>query len=98
MLPSRIGAICSIILLIFITSFTGYKIYILQAKKSIDVVQAVKENHFDENYIFSGKQGLNVAVAIYDPANPGTHKHIDPSYGRIRFSKLKWERVEARVF
>ena len=80
------------------TSFAGYKIHILQAKESINVVQVVKENHFDENYIFSGKQGLNVAVAIYNPFDPSTHKHIDPAYGRIRVRKTKWERVEAGVY
>ena len=45
--PSIVGAICSIILTIVLLAFAGYKVSILEGKKSIDIVQAVVENHFD---------------------------------------------------
>ena len=70
-------------------AFTGYKISILSDKKNIDIVQAVKENHFDDSHVFSAKQGLNIAVGVYQPNDPSTLQLIDPSYGRIRFNKLK---------
>ena len=41
--------------LIVLAMYTGYKISVLVGKKSIDIVQAVKENRFDENYEFGGK-------------------------------------------
>ena len=45
-------------------TYAGYKLYILEGKKSIDIVQAVKENHFESFSIFAAEQGLNVAVAV----------------------------------
>ena len=63
-LPSKSGALCSILLLIIMLVYTGYKISILEGKKDIDIVQAVKENHFDNSHVFGAEQGLNLAVAV----------------------------------
>ena len=63
-LPSKLGALFSILLLILMLIYTGYKISILQGKKDIDIVQAVKENHFDSSHVFGAEQGLNLAVAV----------------------------------
>ena len=57
-LPSKTGAVCSILLTILMLAYTGYKISILTGKKDIDIVQAVKENHFDYSHIFGAAQGL----------------------------------------
>ena len=54
-LPSKMGAFCSIFLIICMVTFAGYKISILEGKKNIDIVQAVIEDHFDDDYEFSGK-------------------------------------------
>ena len=51
-LQSKMGALCSIILLILMLIYTGYKISILEGKKDIDIVQAIKENHFDQSHVF----------------------------------------------
>lgn len=69
-LQSKIGALCSVLLLVAMISYAGYKIYILEGRNSIDIIQAVKENHFDDNNIFSGNQGLNLAVAVYSTLAP----------------------------
>ena len=84
------GALCSLLLLIIMISYAGYKVSILEGKKNIDVVQAVKERHFDDSHVFGSEQGLNVAVAVYNIFESHTHEHIDPSYGRIRFQKTQW--------
>ena len=63
-MPSKTGALCSILLLILMLIYTGYKLSILEGKKDIDIVQAVKEDHFDESHMFGAAQGLNVAVAV----------------------------------
>ena len=63
-LPTKMGALCSIILLILMLIYTGYKISILEGKKDIDIVQAIKENHFDYSHVFGAAQGLNVATAV----------------------------------
>ena len=52
-LPSKVGALCSILLFVVMIVYTGYKISILNGKKSIDIIQAVKENHFDDSHIFT---------------------------------------------
>ena len=79
------GALCSLLLLVIMLAYTGYKIYILEGKKSIDIIQAVQENYFDDSHEFDSKQGLNVAVGVFDALRPKTLKPVDPSYGRIRF-------------
>ena len=81
------GALCSILLLVLMLTYTGYKISRLTGRKNIDIIQAVKENHFDANHVFGAKQGLNIAVGVFDPFTPSTLQHIDSSYGRIKFSK-----------
>ena len=72
-LTSKIGALCSILFLISMLTYTGYKVYILESKKSIDIVQAVKEDHFDDSHVFGFEQGLNLAVAVYDIYDRTTH-------------------------
>ena len=37
-LSSKMGALCSLVLLILVLAYSCYKVYILQAKKSIDIV------------------------------------------------------------
>ena len=93
-LPSKMGALCSILLLVILITFASYKIYILQARKSIDIIQAVKENHFDHTYVFGPEQGLNIAAAVFDPTDESTFEMIDPSYGRMRFSLESWSRSD----
>ena len=70
--------------------YTGYKVSILEGRKSIDIIQAVKENHYDDSYVFSSEMGLNIAIAVFGGFYNDTHTLIDPSYGKIRFTKLKW--------
>ena len=65
-LPSKMGALCSILLLIVMVTYTGYKISILEGKKSIDIVSAVRENYFRSDHKFGAQQGLNVAVAVFN--------------------------------
>ena len=90
-LPSGLGAICSILLLVCMLFYTGYKVSILNGKKSIDIVQAVKENHFDSNDKFGAAQGLNIAVSVFDTFDPTSYQLLDPSYGKITFTSLAWE-------
>ena len=92
------GALCSIIVLIILLTYAGYKVSILQGKKSIDIIQAVVENHFDDSYVFDSDQGLNFAVGVLDPFNPDTYKPLDPTFGRIRVTKTDWGINENGVY
>ena len=89
-LPSKMGSLCSILLTVLLIMYAGYKISILEGKKSIDIVQAVQENHFDDTHIFTNQQGLNIAIAVFSYFNPDYQQPIDPSYGKIIFKKSQW--------
>ena len=90
-MPSYMGAFCSIMLFIILIAYAGYKISILEGKKSVDILQAVKEKHYDDSYVFQAEQGINFAVAVKDSVSFHT---IDPSYGRIAFNKASWQVME----
>ena len=53
-LPSKMGTLCSIALLIIMVAYTGYKVSILKDRKSVDILQAVSKYHFDGDHAFRG--------------------------------------------
>ena len=71
---------------------------ILQGKKSIDIIQAVVENHFDDSYVFDSEQGLNFAIGVLNPFSPDTFNPLDPTFGRIKVTKHDWGFDENGVF
>ena len=79
-------------------AYAGYKISVLEGKKSIDIIQAIQENYFDDSYVFSNKQGMNIAAAVFSPFLSDYQKPIDPSYGKIIFQKVDWGRNEKGQF
>ena len=89
-LSSRMGAFCSILLVIIVIGFASYKISILEGKKSIDILSIVVEDSIDDTEVFSAEQGLNIAAAVYSPFDTSRHVPIDPSFGRIKFTKVRW--------
>ena len=97
-LPSKMGVFYSFLLIIILLMYAGYKISLLEGRKSIDIVQAVKENHFDDTYVFTGEQGLNIAVAVFSTRDLSTHQPIDPSYGSISIRKINRRIEEGTVW
>ena len=79
------GACCSFLLFLILISYAGYKVSVLEGKKSVDIVQAVLEDHFDSDFVYSAEEGLNFALAVFNPFDLTTLQSLDPSYGRIRF-------------
>ena len=57
MLLFTIGALCSILLIIILLGYGACKVSILEGKNRVDVIQAVQENYFDDEYVLSGEQG-----------------------------------------
>ena len=88
--PSKMGTFCSLLLMMTVLTFTYYKVDVLLGRKDVDVLSAVAENYFDSSDSFSGKQGLNVAVSLFNAQNSQFTVELDPSYGRIRFQILEW--------
>ena len=66
-LPSKMGTFCSFLLLMIMIAYTGYKVSILEGKKSVEVLQVLEKDHFDDNDSFGANQGLNVAIAVVNP-------------------------------
>lgn len=61
------GALCSLILLITVLSYAGYKVNVLQSKSSVDVTSAIVEGHFNSSFIFGAGQGFKIAAAVGNP-------------------------------
>ena len=89
-IPSPMGSLCTLLLLVFLIVAAVYKVTILEGKKAIDILSVVEENHFDEDFIFGREQGLYIAAGVFNLFDPNTFYPIDPSYGRIKFSKREW--------
>lgn len=81
------GTACSLILMVVLIVYAGYKTSILQHKKSVDILQAVQKYHFDDDYVFGAEQGLNIAAAVVN-LNGSSVGPIDPTYGRLVFNKF----------
>ena len=79
------GTVNSFLLLIVLIVYSYYKFDIMLGKKDVDILSAVKENYFKPDYTFGSKQGLNIAVAVFDPFDPSNYKQLDWSYGQVRF-------------
>ena len=92
------GTFCSFLLVIVLIAFAGYKVYVLENKISVDIVEAVYKNHFDDHYKFGAEQGLNIAVAIVNASDQETYQPLDPLYGRLRVSKTKTGLNEQGIF
>ena len=93
-LPSKMGAISSLFVISLLLVYTYYKFTIMDRKKDVDILSAVRENHFGLDHVFGNDQGLNIAVAVFQPFDPSTLMQLDHSYGRIRFQKFFWGPTE----
>ena len=51
-LPSKTGAICSILLVLIIGSYTLQKMDVLLNKRDVNITTALAENYFDSDYEF----------------------------------------------
>lgn len=90
-LPSKIGALCTYLMVLVLLAYTGYKVDVQLARKSTNIVQAVEEDKFDENSVFGADQGLNIAVGVFSLKNPlDFDGHLDPRYGHIEFKVFSW--------
>ena len=67
--PTWMGTLCSIILLIVIILYTVQKIEVLLTKKDVDVLTAINDTHLDSEFHFGYGQGFNFATKwqnLYD--------------------------------
>ena len=97
-LPSKMGTFCSILLLMILITYTGYKVNILEAKKSVDILQAVSRDHFDDEYVFGAEQGFNIAIAVFSSVDTLANTQIDPRYGKIFARAIDFQFIKDGVF
>ena len=50
---------------------------------------AVRDNHFSDDEAFTGKQGLNIAVAFTSFSSEG-EMELSQEYGEIQFEFARW--------
>lgn len=88
-----IGSAFSLILLAIVLAYAYQKVDVWMNKKDIDIMSSLQTDHFDADYVFDYSQGLNFAFAFtaYDSE---TEDILDPSYGRIIFSRYAWGELE----
>ena len=58
---------------------------VLEGKKSVDILQAVNKEYFDDDHTFGAEQGLNIAISVVNVFDRDTFEPIDPRYGKLRF-------------
>ena len=80
--PTWMGAICSIMLLLIVISYTYQKVDILINKKDVAILSSLYDSYFDSSDQFSSEQGFNLAVAL--------QKDLDPSIARFIFRRYEW--------
>ena len=63
-LKSITGTTLSILLIIFLLGYTALKIDNLIRRSQVDIISAVNEDYYSEDYRFGAKQGFNFAIGI----------------------------------
>ena len=94
---SRCGSICTFSVIILVVWYSYIKMEVLLLRKDVDIISAINEYHYSEDYKFSYKQGINVAVAFTAYDNE-TEWILDPSYGTLEFKTYWWGEQEDSTY
>ena len=46
----------------------------MERKKSVDIVQAVVEDHYDSSHVIRAENGFNLAAAVFNPFETSADK------------------------
>lgn len=63
-LQTFMGSTCTILIAIITILYAYQKTDVWLGKKDVDIMSSVIESHFNDSYVFSHANGLNVAVAF----------------------------------
>ena len=86
---SLMGSLCSILLTFLMITYAYQKMDILIARKDVDVLSTINDQHFTDDDIFSAKNGFRVAVA-FTTYNNDPLWELDPTYATLRFLSHEW--------
>ena len=84
------GALCSFVLLVITISYTILKVDVLFKKKDVDIFTAVNELYLSDDWTFSARQGLNIAVGL-------GYNGIDPTIASINFYRVDWDVLNSQA-
>lgn len=88
-LHSVMGTLFSFIAFCLVMGYTIQKFDILISRKDVDIVYSLREEYFSDDEVFTGRQGLNVAVALsgFDTEQENI---LTPEIGSFSFQYSKW--------
>ena len=89
-LPSIMGTIFTFLTFLCLIGYTVQKFDILISRKDVDIALNIKDHHFGVDNVFTGKQGLNIAIAFsgFDEIRENVLK---PEYASLKFEYSEWE-------
>ena len=92
--PSWMGVICSLLLIVIILGYSAQKIEILIKRRDVDIVSALHDSYFyTHEQPFTAEQGFNVAVALSYIDLP-----LDPALAKMVFFRSEWGYNEDEEF
>ena len=86
-LKSFMGSACSLLLLSVTLIYAYFKFEVLLHKKDVNILSAVKDLHYDDDFIFDYSKGIRIAIALtaFDDERDWI---LDPSYGELVFNAI----------
>ena len=88
-IKSLMGSLCSILLSFLMITYAYQKMDILIARKDVDVLSTINNQHFTDDDIFAAKNGFRVAIA-FTTYNNDQLWELDPTYATLDFMSQIW--------
>ena len=91
-LKSITGATLSILLLLVLLLYTALKVDNLLRKSQVDIISAINEEFYADDYQVGAKQGFNFAVALSDTGGEFlSFSDLDPRIGQFVFTAIEFD-------
>ena len=84
------GAICSIICIVVMLVYAGYKLSTLVERSEYSLIQELYEFQYDDTFKFGQDDGFAIAASITDFDSSRTEAIEDPTVGTIQFYMKYW--------
>ena len=86
---SFMGAFCTIIIFLFLLSFSYTKLITLIEKSDVDIMQAAEDSAIMPDEVFGSGDGLFLAAALTE-YNSDPSRIEKPEYGELRIEQYGW--------
>ena len=85
------GALCSLLLIFTILTFSLYKLTIILDKSDYIIINEEHDDDIDEDFVFSTDDGFQIAAGVVGG-------ELDPEIGQIKFYLKRWSEESHEVF